>query len=186
MKINPINISYNKTLSKQQNRFDSFSFKGAMSEEASIIPKKQLTEATDKNGKKFFTKKPRQKLLREIKESNIKKIDFEMLQNNLFTLTTVENTEQYDARQNAYVNKKIYTTNFAANCSKLICVTDTEAQEEATTKYEYEKAIINEKESRIDERMSILQTELQANNAQKEALKSIIQENTDRNFKIFA
>ena len=110
----------------------------------------------------------------------------EMLQNNLFTLTTVENTEQYDARENAYVNKKIYTTNFAANCSKLICVTDTEAQEEATTKYEYEKAIINEKESRIDERMSILQTELQANNAQKEALKSIIQENTDRNFKIFA
>lgn len=110
----------------------------------------------------------------------------EMLQNNLFTLTTVEDTEQYDARENAYVNKKIYTTNFAANCSKLICVTDTEAQEEATTKYEYEKAIINEKESRIDERMSILQTELQANNAQKEALKTIIQENTDRNFKIFA
>lgn len=89
MKINPINISYNKTLSKQQNRFDSFSFKGAMSEEDSIILKKQLIEATDKNGKKFFTKKPRQKLLREIKESNIKKIDFEMLQNNL--LSQVDN-----------------------------------------------------------------------------------------------
>lgn len=110
----------------------------------------------------------------------------EMFQNNLFTLTTVENVEEYDARENAYVNKKLFTTDFASNCSKLICVTDTEAQDEATTKYEYEKAIINEKESRIDERMSMLQTELQANNAQKESLKTIIQENTDRNFKIFA
>ena len=83
MKINPINISYNRILLKTQKSFDTLSFNGAMSDEDLVILKKQLIGAKDKEGKRFFTKKPRQKLLREIRESDIKKVDFDMLQNNL-------------------------------------------------------------------------------------------------------
>lgn len=110
----------------------------------------------------------------------------EMFQNNLFTLTTVEKATQFDIKENDYVEKKIYTTDFAPNCSKLICVTDTDAQDEARIKYEHKKNLINDKETRIDLRMTDLQTELSANKQMMEGINTVKGENIERTFKIFA
>lgn len=109
----------------------------------------------------------------------------EMLQNNLFALTTVEEVEEFDYKENDYIDKKVYSTDFAGNCEKLICVTDTEAIDKARIQYEYVKGLINDKETKIDLRMTDLQTELQANKEMMEGIKAVISENQERTFNIF-
>lgn len=92
MKINPININfpYKKPLALKPQKsicVDTFSFKG---ESKLDKIKKQLSQATDKNGEIYFTEEELQEIVTDIANSNIRDIDFDLLQNEL--LSTVDNS----------------------------------------------------------------------------------------------
>ena len=110
----------------------------------------------------------------------------QMLQNNMYTITTVDRELKYDSygRKTDYVNN--YTTDVATNHYNVFTVSDTDMREDALAKYEYEKAIISSKETKIDTRMADLQTEQSSLKTMMEGIKSVMNENIERNFKIFA
>ena len=78
-----------------------------------------------------------------------------------------------------------YATKLATNVSKVFQVYDTDAQNQALSKYESEKADINSKEKQIDIRMNKLETEQDAIKTELDSIKSIIKDNVDTTFKIF-
>ena len=86
----------------------------------------------------------------------------QMLQNNIYTITTVNRDKEYDSETSKYSWNNNYTTDIASNMSKITTVNNSDAATEAYTEYEYQKSIINAKESRIDQRMKNLETELSA------------------------
>ena len=86
----------------------------------------------------------------------------QMLQNNIYTITTVNRDKEYDSETGKYSWNNNYTTDIASNMSKITTVNNSDAATEAYTEYEYQKSIINAKESRIDQRMKNLETELSA------------------------
>ena len=79
-----------------------------------------------------------------------------------------------------------YSESIASNFDNIYTVNDTDAQNEAQVEYEYEKSIINEKETRIDTRMQDLETEQSAINEMIKGIESVRDDNTDRTFSIFS
>lgn len=79
-----------------------------------------------------------------------------------------------------------YTTKMATSVLKIFEVNDTNAQNQALTKYESEKTLISNKEEVIDTLMQQLETEQEAINTELESLENVKSENIDRTFKMFA
>ena len=104
-----------------------------------------------------------------------------MLQNNQYYITTMSSEVDGDGEE--YFD---YNTDIASNFSNVFSVNDTDAQNEAQVQYEYEKSVINEKESRIDTRMQNLQTEQSAINEMIKGIETVKNDNTERTFGIFA
>ena len=104
-----------------------------------------------------------------------------MLQNNQYFITTL--TPQTNEDGEEYFE---YSTDLASNFENIFSVNDTDAQNEAQVKYEYEKSIISEKESRADTRMQNLQTEQSAINEMIKGIETVRNDNTERTFGIFA
>lgn len=105
----------------------------------------------------------------------------QMLQNNQYFITTVET--ETDDKGNEFFT---YDSGVASNFSKIITVNDTDAQNEALVKYESEKARISEKESRVDQRMKNLETEMSAISNMMKGVESVRNDNTERNFSIMS
>jgi len=104
-----------------------------------------------------------------------------MFQNNQYFITTMD--EQVDGDGTKYYE---YSTDLASNMNNVYQVNDSDYQNEALTKYEYEKAIISEKEARIDTRMTNLETEQSAINNMMKGIETVRNDNTERTFGIFA
>ena len=79
-----------------------------------------------------------------------------------------------------------YDTHIASNFDNIFQVNDSDAQEIALAKYEYQKSVINEKESRIDTRMQNLETEQSAINEMIKGIETVRNDNTERNFSIMS
>lgn len=105
----------------------------------------------------------------------------QMLQNNQYYITTMTATEDDDGK-----TQYEYDSNIASNFDNIFSVNDTNAQNEAQVKYEYEKSVINEKESRIDQRMQNLETEQSAINEMIKGIESVRDKNVETNFSIFS
>lgn len=104
-----------------------------------------------------------------------------MLQNNEYYITTM--TAQEDDDGKSYFE---YDSSLASNFDKIFAVTDDDAIEEAQVQYEYEKSIINEKESRIDTRMDNLKTEQSAVTKMMESIEQVKNDNIERTMNITA
>lgn len=115
----------------------------------------------------------------------------EMLQNNLYTLTTVERDAEYkvtsgegktscDDITGEYVWDNDYSTDIASNFTNIFFVKDSDAAEEALVEYEHEKSIINQKETRIDNEMNNLETEQAAVNQMIQSVQKVINDNIER------
>ena len=79
-----------------------------------------------------------------------------------------------------------YTTKLAESILTIFEVDDDSVQAEALAEYEYEKALIENKESKIDTIMEKLETEQSAITTEMDSLQNVISDNIDRTFKIFA
>ena len=109
----------------------------------------------------------------------------QMLQNNLYTLTTVTREKEYDENVGEYIWENSYETDIASNFTNVYSVNDSSVQNEALAEYEYQKSIINQKETRIDTRMQNLQTEQSAISQMIQGIEQVRNDNTERNFSIF-
>ena len=112
-----------------------------------------------------------------------------MMQNNLYTITTIEENTNYDADEqyDSYKKNKFnYSTDIASNFNKVFYVNDEDARQEALTNYEYEKSVVNAKESRIDTRMKNLETEQSAINQMIKGIEQVEKDNIETFFSIFS
>ena len=123
----------------------------------------------------------------------------QMMQNNMYTMTvtdrspvTIQSDEVcIDCGQELTVNIKTrklenkYSTDIASNFSQIFFVNDSDLREQALVEYEYEKNIINQKESRIDTRMQDLKTEQSAINQMLQGLDKVKSDNIERTMNIF-
>lgn len=112
-----------------------------------------------------------------------------MFQNNMYTITTVEENTNYDPDENYDSSKKnrfIYSSDIASNFNKVFYVNDEDARQEALSQYEYEKSLINSKESRIDQRMKNLETEQSAINQMIQGIEKVRNDNVETYFSIFS
>ena len=110
----------------------------------------------------------------------------QMLQNNTYRMTTVERDLELDESTGEYEWDNDYETDIASNFSNIFCVADSDAREEALVKYEHEKSIINEKESRIDTRMKNLESEQSAINQMIQGLEQVRNDNIERTMSTMA
>lgn len=110
----------------------------------------------------------------------------QMLQNNVYTITTVENEEEYNEETGIFEFQNQYNTNIASNFSKIISVNDSDLRNDALVDYEYKKSIINAKEQRIDTRMKDLETEQSAINQMMQGIEQVRNDNIERTFSIFS
>lgn len=108
----------------------------------------------------------------------------DMLQNNLYTITTVEREAEYNKNGDEYAWINDYETDIATNCTNIFKVNDSNAREEALIEYEYEKSIISAKEAKIDTRMQDLQTEQAAISQMIQSIEQTKNDNIDRTFNI--
>lgn len=108
----------------------------------------------------------------------------DMLQNNLYTITTVnrEKNLEYDNISKTYSLDwdNDYSTDIASNFTNIFTVNDTDAREDALVEYEYQKNIINQKETRIDTRMKDLETEQAAVNQMIQSIDKVKNDNIER------
>ena len=104
----------------------------------------------------------------------------QMLQNNLYLITTVDREAEHNDIEKTCTYKNNYDSRIASNFNKLFLVNDKEAAQEALVEYEMAKAIIERKESEIDVMMKNLETELAAVKAMIEQVQKIAKENSDR------
>ena len=104
----------------------------------------------------------------------------QMLQNNQYFITTMKSAE--DDKGKEYFE---YDSAAASNVDNIFTVNDSNAQNEAMVQYEYEKNIINEKESRVDQRMQNLETEQSAINEMIKGIESVRNDNSERTMNIF-
>ena len=120
--------------------------------------------------------------------SEVRDTDYlnQMLQNNLYTLTTVERNQELDQDSREFVWENSYTTDIASNFTNVYSVNDNSVQNEALAEYEYKKNIISAKETRIDTRMQDLQTEQAAINQMIQGIEQVRNDNTERTFSIFS
>lgn len=112
----------------------------------------------------------------------------EMLQNGMYSLTTMTKSLYVDG-QNTDGSAKFnyeYSTDIAVNNNHVYSVNDTDAQNDAMVDYEYEKSIINAKETRIDTRMKNLETEQSAIQQMLQGLEQVRNDNIERTFSIFS
>ena len=105
----------------------------------------------------------------------------QMLQNNTYRMTTVDRNYELDNDSGIYEWDNDYKTDIASNFKNIFTVNDTDAHNEALIEYEYEKGIINEKETRIDTRMKNLETEQAAINQMIQGLEQVKNDNIERN-----
>ena len=110
----------------------------------------------------------------------------QMLQNNSYTLTRVDRTTVYDPKNKVILDENDYTTSIASNMSKIVSVTDKDAENQAMAEYEYKKSIISEKEARIDTQMKNLETEDAAIKQMIESIETVKNDNIKRTFNLFA
>jgi hypothetical protein len=102
-----------------------------------------------------------------------------MLQNNIYTLTSVSrDTECLDWCEDKQWHNS-YTTDIASNCTNVFAVSDSDANEVALVEYQNKKDAIKVKESRIDVRMKNLETELSATNNFMKSVEEAIKKNTE-------
>ncbi len=99
-----------------------------------------------------------------------------MLQNNLYTITTVEH--------DCDINGNKYTTNTADMSPNVFKVRDTDAAEEAKIRYYNKKALLSAKESRIDTRMKNLETEDSSIGTIIDSIKKVIDNNVKTSFNV--
>lgn len=108
----------------------------------------------------------------------------DMLQNNLFMITTVEQnkTVEFDDNSDEYVIEwdNDYNSDIASNFTNIFTVNDSDAREDALVEYEYQKSIINQKETRIDTRMNDLETEQSAINQMLQSVEKVKNDNIER------
>lgn len=104
----------------------------------------------------------------------------QMLQNNIYRMTTVEREPEYDENSGEYLWDNDYETDIASNFSNIFTVSDNDAREQALIEYEYQKSIINQKETKIDTRMKDLETEQAAINQMLQGLESVKNDNIER------
>ena len=105
----------------------------------------------------------------------------QMLQNNQYYITTMKSTENDDGKEIFE-----YDSAAASNVDNIFTVNDSNVQNEAMVQYEYEKSIINEKESRVDQRMKNLETEQSAINEMIKGVEKVKSDNSERTMSIFA
>lgn len=110
----------------------------------------------------------------------------QMLQNGIYTLTTVDRDTEYDNNSGEYIWDNEYRTDIASNFKNVFLVNDCTAREDALVKYEHEKGIINAKETKIDTRMQNLQTEQAAINQMIQGIEQVKNDNIDRTMNTFA
>ena len=108
----------------------------------------------------------------------------QMLQNGMFTITNVERDLVFNGSEYKYQNT--YDTDVALNCKNIIQVSDSEYRDDALVKYEYEKNLINAKETRIDTRMKNLETEQSAIKQMMESIKKVMDNNIEQHMNIFS
>lgn len=108
----------------------------------------------------------------------------QMLQNNIYTITTVERDAKYNGTKKELTWNNEYETDIASNINNLFMVNDNEAREEAQIEYENKKRVIDAKETRIDTRMRTLETEQSSINQMLEGLNKVKDENIDRTMDI--
>ena len=102
----------------------------------------------------------------------------QMFQNNEYTITTISDNDDD--------GKFEYDTSIASNFYNVITVNDSDARNEAQVEYEYQKSIINEKESRIDTRMKNLETEQSAIVKMLESINQVKEDNIERTYGLWA
>lgn len=145
MKINPININYpyKKPLALKPQKsicVDTFSFKG---ESKLDKIKKQLSQATDKNGVIYFSEEDLEEIMTDIANSNIRDIDFDLLQNKL--LSTIDNSYKIYFEElkpfNKYhfiAQKSIKANNSNSRLEKMITLRNNGEMEYATIEIDEE------------------------------------------------
>jgi hypothetical protein len=123
----------------------------------------------------------------------------QMLQNNLYTITVTDRSpveikeegfcghcgEEVEIVKSCKLENS-YSTDIASNFSQIFFMNDTNLRDQALVEYEYQKSIINQKESRIDTRMQDLKTEQSAINQMLQGLETVKKENIERTMNIFA
>ena len=109
----------------------------------------------------------------------------QVLQNNMFTITTMERTEEADENGNYELTNE-YNTSIATNFQNIVTVNDSEARNDALVDYEYKKSVINAKETKIDLKMQDLQTEQSAVSQMIQSIEKQLGENVERTMGIFA
>lgn len=105
----------------------------------------------------------------------------QMLQNNMYYITTMNAKTDDDGKE--YYE---YDESIASNLDYIVSVNDTDAINEAQVQYEYEKSIINEKETRIDTRMQNLETEQSAISQMIQGIEKVENDNIERHLNIFS
>ena len=100
------------------------------------------------------------------------------LQNNDFFVTV--------AKEKADETGYNYTSKLATSVTKIFEVNDDNAQNQALSKYESDKALISNKEAKIDAQMQKLEPEQEAINTEMESVQKIVSDNIDKTFKMFA
>ncbi len=105
----------------------------------------------------------------------------QMLQNNQYFITTMKSAE--DDKGKEYYE---YDSLVASNVDNIFAVNNSDVQNQALAEYEYEKSLINEKESRIDQRMTNLETEQSAINQMIKGIETVRNDNSERTMNIFA
>ena len=174
---------------------NSTDYKNYESKKAELDAAKAEYESAENNNSQSFTSAEESqlnfydKIFTAIAEKgwtcnpDVKDSDYlnQMLQNNQYYITTMESAT--DENGDSYYE---YSSSIASNFDKVYSVNDTDAQNEAAIEYEYEKSIINEKESRIDTRMQDLETEQSAINEMIKGIETVRNDNTERTFSIFS
>jgi chaperonin cofactor prefoldin len=108
----------------------------------------------------------------------------EMLQNNMYTLTTNNRTTEFNQRLGEFEYENDFTTNIASNMKNVVAVNDDDYERFAMEEYTEAKQDINNKESLIDNQMAKIQTEQSAIQTRMQALQKIIQGSIERTMNI--
>ena len=111
----------------------------------------------------------------------------QVFQNNKYYVTTITENQCFnkDLPEGSNNTKFFYDTSVASNFDNIFMVNDSDVRNEALVKYEYDKSVINAKESRIDTRMKNLETEQSAITKMLESIDQVKNDNIERTFGIW-
>ena len=108
-----------------------------------------------------------------------------MFQNNIYTITTVDRNLEIDDSGSDCEWESDYYTTIASNCKNIFIVNDTDKQSDALVEFEYQKSLIEAKESRIDTRMKTLETEQSIVSQMMQSLEQVKNDNIERFMNVF-